>query len=75
MKKLAAVVLMLMSVVGCSSTCKDGRNIWYGYASDVYAECSMKCTREENPKTCRCSKKCSCWTHEAHQGIISSLPE
>ncbi len=72
MKKLVAVALVLLFGVGCSSSCKDGRNIWYGYASDVYAECSMKCCREESPKTCKCSKRCSCWTHEAHQGATAS---
>lgn len=62
MKKLIGLAFLLLTVAGCS-TCKDGRNIWYGYASDVYQECSMKCCREESPKTCKCSQKCSCWNN------------
>jgi hypothetical protein len=54
------VLLVLLAAAGCSS-CHDGRNVLYGYSSNVYRPCSGKCHRPVNPKPCECSMACPCY--------------
>jgi hypothetical protein len=52
--------ILLLAAAGCSS-CHDGRNVLYGYSSNVYRPCSGKCHRPVNPKPCECSMACPCY--------------
>ncbi len=70
MKKLIGIALVLLSAVGCSS-CKDGSNWYLGHAGGYqYEECKKGCCEAEDPKTCKCSEKCSCHANHTPETVV-----
>ncbi len=64
MKRLTVAVLLLLSCVGCSSTCKDGTGSFLVWDRGNYKSCGMECCpkdQETEAKECRCSANCPCW--------------
>lgn len=61
MKKAFAIALVLLGLVGCSNKCRDGGRAGYGFVGMTnYYECEKECCREQDPKKCKCSDRCSC---------------
>jgi hypothetical protein len=74
MRKLIAVAVLVLSIVGCKSTCKDGTNWYLGAAGGYqYEECKRGCCEPENPKTCKCSKRCSCWKDHSEGSVVPGI--